>query len=143
MFFYVLAAVADFGAMIRAACVRRQVAAAVRAANFQAGVAVQGTLENQVGESDSRLQRIADYIGKESIALKSLQAIHKSGGMQKQQNAEFLGLGPQGIEFGIRQFVAVHAAANFKTAEAELFNTVLHLLDGKVGMLQGQAAEAH
>src|SRR5258708_584727 len=87
MFFYGLASITEFGAMIRAACVRRQIATAVRSADFQAGVAVQRSLKNQVSERDGCLQRIADYIGEESVTLKTLQTFHKSRGGQKQQDS--------------------------------------------------------
>ena len=63
--------------------------------------------------------------------------------MQQQQNSELFGLGPDRIESGVRQFIAVHAAANFKSTESELLYAMLHLLDGDIGMLQSEAAEAH
>src|ERR1700719_4352840 len=71
MLFYGLASIAEFRAMIRAPRVGSQIASTVRATNCQAGIAVQRSLENQVGERDSRLQGVAYHVREKSVALKT------------------------------------------------------------------------
>src|SRR6266700_1195387 len=143
MLFHGLAAIAEFGAVIRAPRVRWQIATAVRTTNFEAWVAIQGPLENQVSEGDGRLQRIAHHVGEESVALKPLQTFHESRWVQTQQTPQLLGFCPHRIEFGIRQLLAVHAAGNFKPTESQLLYAMLHLLDGEIGVLQSQSTKTY
>src|SRR5262245_34140484 len=59
---------ADQAGMIRALGVRRQEAAAMSRDHFQAGIAVESALEDQMRQRDRRAQRIADGVAEPAIA---------------------------------------------------------------------------
>src|ERR1700676_5105479 len=55
-------------AMIRPPQIGRNEAAAMSRDNFYSGVTIQRSIEDQVGERDGGLQRIADYVSQIAIA---------------------------------------------------------------------------
>ena len=61
--------------------------------------------------------------------------------VHEDENAEFLALGPEGVEAGVGQFLAGDAAADADAAEAERLDRVFDLLGCQLGMLQRRGRE--
>ena len=94
-------------AVIRASFVGWQVASGVRSADFQAGELVERPVENQVRKKNRGLQRIADHVAQSTFAREAFIEFRNPLRMHEDEAAEFFGFAPKGIEFRIRQFVAV------------------------------------
>src|SRR5207247_2337812 len=131
-------------AQIGARRVGRQIAAPVGPADRQAGEFVEGAVEDQVRERDGRLQRVADDVAQQPVALEPLRDL---GGdaralrMDEDEHAELLGLGPERIELRIADLLAVDAAADAGAAQPVLLHAVLELLGGQIGILQRHRRE--
>ena len=130
---------------VRAVHVGRQVAAAVRRADLEAGELIERALEDQVRERDGRLQRIADGVRQQPVARQAPARLElrRAQGMHEDQHAELLGLGPEGVELRIAQLLAVDAAADASAAQAVLLHALHELLGGEVGMLERDGGEGH
>src|SRR4029079_4993471 len=61
--------------------------------------------------------------------------------MNKDENAELLGLGPERVEFRIADFGARDIAAHIHSAEAVVLYGGLQLLHSQIGMLQGDCGK--
>src|SRR6476660_4120368 len=86
--------------MVRTIGVGGQEAAAMRRNHFQPRKAIEGALEDKMRERQRRSQRIADRVGKPSVAAKSLAEFFNALRMNKQGHAEFFRLGPYRWNFG-------------------------------------------
>jgi len=54
----------------------------------------------------------------------------------------FLGFGPKRVEFGIRQLLAVDAAADQRATQSEVFDSIFELRGGELRVLQGNRRQA-
>jgi hypothetical protein len=115
-------------AMIRPGAVGRQVAAAMGCAELEARKAIEGPLENQMGEGNRGFVRIADDVAQKAVALEPFLEVRDALGMEEHQHAKFLGLRPKGVKLGIRQFLAVDTSPNGDTAEPQARDAVYSLL---------------
>ena len=93
-------------------------------AELQARKAIQRTLENQMRQGNGGFERIADDIGQQAIALQPFLEIRDALGMEKHQDAQFLGLGPEGVKLGVGQLLAVDAAPNGDPAQPQALDAV-------------------
>src|SRR4051794_5711693 len=62
--------------------------------------------------------------------------------MNEQHSPEFFGLGPDRVQFGIREFLSGDAAADRGAAQPLFFHRGFELLDGEIGELQRQRGES-
>jgi hypothetical protein len=67
-------------------------------AQLQAGKSVQCALEDQMGEGDGGFERIADDVGQQAVALEPFREIRDALGMEEDQDAKVLGLGPKRVK---------------------------------------------
>src|SRR2546426_6280458 len=95
--------------VIRPGAVGRQVATAVGRAELQPRKAIQRAFENQMRERNRSFERIADDIGQQAVALQPFFEVRDALGMEKNQDAKFLCLGPKGVKLGIGQLLAIDA----------------------------------
>src|SRR6185312_11211600 len=126
---------------IRARGIGRQIAAAMRRANLQAGEAVERALEDQMRQRERRLERIADRVVEPAIAFEAPLELRRSLRMKKDEHAELFGLGPNRMETRVGELLAIDAAADRDAAQPEGLDAVNQLLDGKFGMLQRDRGE--
>src|SRR5690348_9332372 len=106
------------------------------AADLETGELVERSLEDQVRQRDRRFERVADDVGEPAAALEPTARFEFRGSLRvdKNEDAERLGLGPERVELGVGQLGAVDAAADQRTAHPELLYRRLELLGGEVGM---------
>ena len=118
--------------------VRRQVSAAVGAANPETGKPVERAFENQMREERRRLERVADGVLQAASPLEArvLGRPRRRLRVHEEQHAELFGLRPEGIEAPVRQLLAFDAAADRGAAQSQLADGVVELLGGEIGMLQ-------
>src|SRR5205823_7669665 len=110
-------------------------------ADLEAGKTVERALEDQVGERERRLERVADGVFQPAVAAQAALQLGRALRMDEDQHAELLGPGPEGMELRVRQLRAVHAAADAGAAQAELPDAVLELLHGEIRELQRDRSE--
>src|SRR5207237_8360229 len=122
--------------VIRARRIGGQVSAAMGGADLEAGKAVERALEDQVGERERRLERVADGVLQPAVAPQAALQLGGALRMNEDQHAELLRPGPEGMELPVRQLCAVHAATDAGAAQAELPHAVLELLHGELRDLQ-------
>src|ERR1700747_631697 len=103
---------ADQTGVVRPVGIGRQEAAAVRTNHFQAGKAIERSLENQVRQRNRRAEGIAARVAAPDGAGKALVEFGNALRMDEQGYAEFLGLGPYRVELRIGKFKAVHHIAD-------------------------------
>ena len=94
----------------------------MRGTDLQPGEAVERAFEDQVRQRDRGLQRVADRVGQQAAAGEPAARFQfaRAERVHEDENAEFLALGPERVEFGIGQFLAGDAAGDADAAEAEL-----------------------
>src|SRR4051812_19815199 len=63
--------------------------------------------------------------------------------MDKNHHTELFGLGPERMELGIRQLLAIDAAADQRTAQSEPLDPILELLCRDIRMLYGDGGQAN
>src|ERR1700756_427746 len=116
----------------------------MRGAYLEPRKAVERSLEDQVRQRDRGLERIADRIGQEAAAGEPAARLQFAGaeGVHEDQHAQLLALGPERVEFRVRQFLPGNAAANADAAKPEFLDCVLDLLRSEVGKLQRRRREA-
>src|ERR1700690_2925895 len=107
----------------------------MRRNNFHSRIAVQGSLKDKVRESDRRLQRIADYVAQATVSLKPFLAFREAHGMNKNNDSQFLGFGPKRVEGWGGQLFSIHGRADNKSPKPILLDTLIHLLNRKIGVL--------
>src|SRR5439155_7307993 len=83
-------------AMDRAWKIRRQVPTTVRGADLQVGKPLEHAAEDKVTQGNSGVQRIADHV--RQVVPGDALAERRSRGMNKDQRAESLSRGPEGLE---------------------------------------------
>src|SRR5580698_8249242 len=104
--------------VIDAARVTTKIAATVYGKNLEFGVALQDAIEDQVVQSQRRLERIADNIV-EIEPLKTFR-VGEAIGMQHHQHAEFFRLFPEWRKGRIRQLLAGDIGDHLKAGKAQL-----------------------
>src|SRR5262249_6514162 len=132
--------------VVGASRIRRQVAAAVRRADLEAGELVEGALEDQMRQRDGRLERVADHVPEIAVALEPALELRRRARhlrVDEDEAAELLALRPEGMELRIADLLAVDAAADGGAAQPVLLDAFLELLGGQVGMLEGHAGEGY
>src|SRR5579863_1141874 len=77
-----------------------EIAATMSTADLQPRIAIERTVEDQMGKEDGGFERIADYVAQPPVARQSFVQLRNALGMHENQDTEFLGLGPEGIELG-------------------------------------------
>src|SRR5215472_3300992 len=132
-------------ALIAAARIGRQVAAAVCRADLEFWEQVERSILNQVCKRERSLQRMTNDIVKKTISLQPLFFDRSSCGlgMNENQRVQFLGLRPNGVKLLCRQIISVDAGSDGESAHPKVLYSLFHLLDGERGMLQRHCAEAH
>jgi len=78
----------------------------VRGQDFQAREAVQGSFEDQMLQGDAGVERIADRVRQPAIALEALGEFRRALRVDEENGAEFFGLGPYRMEFGIGKILS-------------------------------------
>src|SRR5207245_5925577 len=102
-------------ALVGAARVRRQIAAAVRRADLQPGEAIERALEDQVRERDGGLERVADHVLQQAVSLESTRDLDRHAaalGVTQDEHAEPLGLGPERMALRVAQLLPLAAASD-------------------------------
>src|SRR5438132_2979399 len=115
-------------ALIGAPRVRGEVAAAVRGADLEPGEAIERSLEDQVRERDGRLERVADHVRQQAVALEpARQRVRgpRSLRMDEDEDAELLGLGPERVKLRVAQLLLVDAPADGSPAQPVLLDSFL------------------
>src|ERR1700738_3975359 len=89
-----------------------QEAPAVGRADLEAGEAVEGALEDEVRERDGGLERVADHVVEEPVALEAGGGVQLRDALRvdEHRHPELLGLGPERMEPGIGDLQAIDAA---------------------------------
>src|SRR4051794_36203799 len=118
--------------MVAARRIRSQIAAAMRGKHLQTREAVERPLEDQMLQGNGRVERIADRIRQPAIAFEALRKFRRALRMNEQDGAEFFGLGPNGMKFGIGKVLAEYAAADGGAPETLFLDCGLQLLHGEV-----------
>ena len=115
----------------------------MRGTDLQPGKAVERALEDQVRQRDRGFQRVADRVGQQAAAGEPPARLQfaRAERVHEDENAEFLALRPERMEFGIGQFLAGDAAGDADAAEAERLDRVFDLLRGEIGILQRRGRE--
>jgi len=87
-------------------------------ADLEPGIGIERPLENQVRESDRRLQRVADHILQHTVALEPARdaQLRDTLRVNENQHAQLFGLGPERMKFGIQELLAADAAADQRPA---------------------------
>src|SRR5438093_5855284 len=97
-------------------------------AELQGRKAIERALENQMGEGNRGFERIADDVGQQAVALETLLEVRNTLRVEKHQDAEFLSFGPEGVELGIGQLLAVDASPDGDPAQPQALDAVFELL---------------
>src|SRR5438045_7389176 len=92
-------------------------------------------------QCDRGFGRQTDRVRQPPIALEALGQLRDRLRMDEQHRAEFLSLGPDGMEFRVRKLFAGYAAATRGAARPLLVHRGLKLRYCQVGKLQGQRAK--
>src|SRR5579863_6533370 len=122
-------------AVIGSRGIGRQVAAAMRSTNLEAGKSIQRSIENQVRERDGRVQRIADHVGQIPVALETLLQLGYALRMDEDGRAKLFGLRPKRIELWRRKILAVHASTKRDASQSQFLDAFFHLGGGEIGIL--------
>ena len=91
----------------------------MRRADPEAGELVERALEDQVRERDGGLERIADHVVEVAVALEPVLEVGRGASglrVDEDHHAELLGLGPERVELGVAELLAVDAAADASAA---------------------------
>src|SRR6516225_7672304 len=131
----------DQAGVIRTIRVGGQVAATMRGDHLQPGESIERALEDEVRQHDARLCRIADRVGEEAIAGETFLELRQPLRMNEQGHTQFFRLRPDGMEFWVRKFLAVHGGAYCGTLEPLLLHRCFQLLHGEIGRLQRERGE--
>jgi hypothetical protein len=104
-------------ALVRAGGIKGQISAGMSGADLEPGKGIERSLKNQVRECDCRLQRVTDHVLQHSVALQPAAGAEFGCALWVNENhyAELFGVSPKRMEFGIRQLLAVDAAADQRT----------------------------
>ena len=115
----------------------------MRRADLQAGEAIQRALEDEVRQRDRRLERVADRVREQAVAIQPAAALELRRALRvnEDQGAELLRLRPEWMELRIAQLHALDAAAEAAPAQPVLLHPLLELLGREVGVLQGHRRE--
>src|SRR5436309_3443863 len=76
--------------------------------------------EEQVRERDGRLERVADHVRQQTVALEPARQRLRcpcSLGMDEDEDAELLGLGPERVKLRVAQLLLVDAPADGSPAQ--------------------------
>src|ERR1700693_1082380 len=98
VFFYRLAILAGLRTVIRAAKVRGQVAATVSRTDPDPGMTIESSLEDQMRESHCRFQGMTNHVVQIAVPLELQLPSRGSHRVNKNQDSQLLGLGPDGIK---------------------------------------------
>src|SRR6266850_5813249 len=123
--------------MVAARGVGAEIAAAMRGNDLEPGEAIERSLEDQVLQGDSGVERITDGVRQPAVALETLGQFRRTLRMNEQHRAEFLRLGPDGMEFRIGKILPQHAAADRGPAKALFLDRRFELLRREIRILQG------
>src|SRR5262249_37872458 len=114
--------------------------------DFEPRELVEGALEDQMRQRDSRLKRIADDIAQISVPFEPLAKLHGGCvalGVNKNRSAQLLSLCPEWVELWIADLIASNASADVRTAQAVLLDALLELLGCQIGKLECHRRESH
>src|ERR1700730_10745209 len=136
-----LAVLAGLRTVIRTAKVRSQVAATVSSADLDSRMTIESSLEDQMRESHCGFQGMANNVVQITVPLKLQLPSRGSHRVNKNQDSQLLGLGPERIKLWRRERLLVDAGSDLKSPHPQLLDGVFHLLDCQIGMLQRQRTE--
>ncbi len=90
-------------------------------------------------QGDRGFERVANRVRQQAIAVQPAARFQFAGAERVHEHKDVQGfaLGPEGVEFGVGEILARHAAAHAHAAETEGLDGVLDLFGGEVGILQG------
>src|SRR5262245_15352999 len=105
-------------AAVGARRVGRRIAATMGGDDLHPRELVQRPVEDQVRERDRRLERVADDVPEQPVALEPRGGVQLSGALRVDEDdgAELLGLGPERVELRVADLLAVDAAADGRAA---------------------------
>src|ERR1700730_11428179 len=104
-------------------------------AELEAGKAIQRPFENQMRERDGGFEWIADHVSQHAIALKPFLEVRNTLRMHENQDTHFLSLGPERVELGVGQLLAVYASPDGCAAQPQFLDALFQLLDRQVRTL--------
>src|SRR5215218_6806537 len=122
--------------MIATCGIRTEIAAAMCGDDLEPREAVERAFEDQMLQGDGGVERVTDGVRQPAIALEALGEFRRALRMDEEHRAELLCLGPDRMEFGIREVLSQHAATDRGAAQALLPNRSFQLLHRKIGKLQ-------
>ena len=122
----------------------RQIAAAVRRAEFQAGEAVECSVEHHAREENRGFQGIPDDIAQVASSLERIFLEDILGALRVHENhdAEFLRLGPERIVLRQGNVFPQDVPADGGAARPQFLDGVFELLGRQVGKLQRDRADS-
>src|SRR6202023_1024187 len=118
--------------------------AGMSGADLEPGIGIERALENQMRQRDRRFERVTDDIVQHAVPFEPPGGVElgRALRMDENQRAELFGLGPERMEFRIRQLLAIDAAADQRAAQSELPDRNFELLGGEIRVLQGNRRQA-
>src|SRR5580704_489619 len=109
----------------------------MRSADLEPGIGIKGSFENQMRQSDRRLERVADDVVQHTVPFEPPSGVELRRALRMDENkrAELLGLGPERVKLKIGQLLAIDAAADQRAAQSELLDRNFELLGGELRVL--------
>ncbi len=102
--------------------------------NFQIGHLLQHARENDVVQSDCRLERVPNHV-REIVVMEPVP-VGEAVGVKHNKCAEFLSTLPERLEFRIGKLLTVHVGENLDSLHTELTDTAGQLSGGLLAILQ-------
>src|ERR1700757_4732137 len=101
-------------------------------ADLETGIGIERSLENQMRQSDRRFERVADHVVQHAVPFEAAGSAEfcRALRMDENQHAEVFGLSPERAKLGVRQLLAIDAAADQRAAQSELLDRNFELLGG-------------
>src|SRR5216683_4069451 len=111
-------------------------------ADLEPGIGIERPLENQVRESDRRLQRVTDHVLQHAVPFEPAGGAHLGGTLWVDENhhVELFGLGPEWMKFRVGQLLAVDTAPDQNAPQSEPLDRIFELLGGEIGCCKATEA---
>src|SRR5262249_34491597 len=98
-------------ALIGSAGIGRKISAGMRSADLEPRKGIERSLKNQLRKRDRRFERVADHVFQHPVTLEpsGIAQFCCALWMDEYHHTELLGLGPERMEFRVREILAVDA----------------------------------